>query len=246
MKRKSQKRKQFCKHGHDTSVCGRDKRNSCKECVRKSRKIYYKTYYIPRFRIINPICKNGHNKDIVGRTESNNCNKCREKYIKKWTQANKAKLKKQGKAHYQKNKEKLKKWQAAYNKKHKKEIAIKNRERENKKRKTDPHFRLQYYLRRRIYHAIKGNWKVGSAVRDLGCTISFLKKYIEKKFYGKMTWKNWGPYWQLDHIKELHTFNLTDRKQFLKACHYTNLQPLTIPDHMKKTIRERKKLGEKK
>lgn len=25
-------RAQFCKHGHNTSVCGRDKRNACKQC----------------------------------------------------------------------------------------------------------------------------------------------------------------------------------------------------------------------
>jgi len=46
---------------------------------------------------------------------------------------------------------------------------------------------------------------------------------------------NWGEVWELDHIKELHTFDLTDRDQFLKACNYMNLQPLTIEDHKKKT-----------
>jgi hypothetical protein len=55
-----------------------------------------------------------------------------------------------------------------------------------------------------------------------------------------MTWDNWGEVWELDHIEELHTFDLTDRDQFLEACHYTNMQPLTIPDHIKKTIEFKK------
>lgn len=35
-------------------------------------------------------------------------------------------------------------------------------------------------------------------------------------------------------------FNLIDRKQFLKAVNYRNLQPLTIKDHQKKTTEEMK------
>ena len=42
-----------------------------------------------------------------------------------------------------------------------------------------------------------------------------------------MTWKNYGhDTWHLDHIIPLYKFDLTNKKQFLKACHYTNYQPL--------------------
>ena len=50
-----------------------------------------------------------------------------------------------------------------------------------------------------------------------------------------MTWNNWGKVWELDHIKELHTFDLTDKEQFLEAVHFTNLQPLTVEDHRYKS-----------
>ena len=68
------------------------------------------------------------------------------------------------------------------------------------------------------------------------------KPYIESKFYGDMTWDNWGTVWELDHIVALHLFDLTNRKQFLKAINYKNLQPLTKSDHLKKTLKERLKL----
>lgn len=106
---------------------------------------------------------------------------------------------------------------------------------EKEKLAKDPEFKLKKALRARLKKAIKGNYKTGSAVRDAGASMDFVRNYIESKFYGEMTWENWGPYWQLDHIKSLATFDLMDREQFLKAVHYTNLQPLTVEDHRKKT-----------
>lgn len=50
-----------------------------------------------------------------------------------------------------------------------------------------------------------------------------------------MTWENWGA-WQLDHIRELALFDLTDRAQFLEACHYTNYQPLWMADNLAKRV----------
>jgi hypothetical protein len=81
---------------------------------------------------------------------------------------------------------------------------------------------------------LKRSQKTGSAVRDLGCTISELKKHLESKFQLGMTWGNRGKEWHIDHIIPLAQFNLQDRQQFLIACHYTNLQPLWAKDNIVK------------
>jgi hypothetical protein len=84
-------------------------------------------------------------------------------------------------------------------------------------------------------NAIKFGYKSGSAVKDLGCSIEECKKYIESQFKESMTWENWGVYgWHLDHKIPLDSFDLTDREQFLKACHYTNLQPLWAKENLSK------------
>ncbi len=104
----------------------------------------------------------------------------------------------------------------------------------NKKRKTvDPAFKLRMYLRSRVNKAIRGIVKQGSAVNDLGCSIQEFKKYIERQFTGWMCWATYGE-WELDHIIALSKFDLTNKEQFAKACHYTNYQPLWKSDNRAK------------
>lgn len=103
------------------------------------------------------------------------------------------------------------------------------------RKKKDTSFRLACSLRARTTHAIKRGHKGGSAVRDLGCTLEEFKSYIESKWQFGMTWENWSQRgWHLDHIIPLCAFDLTDREQYLKAVHYTNIQPLWSRDNIAK------------
>lgn len=108
--------------------------------------------------------------------------------------------------------------------------------------KTDIQFRLKCRLRSRLWVILKTSkgGKAGSAIKDLGCSVAELIAYLESKFEPWMNWDNYGAYstekrtWQIDHIIPLCKFDLTDREQFLKACHYTNLQPLGALENYKK------------
>ena len=68
----------------------------------------------------------------------------------------------------------------------------------------------------------------------IGCTPTYFKKYIQQKFKKGMNWKNHGK-WHLDHIKPLASFNPKNDNEILKACHYTNMQPLWKIDNLKKS-----------
>jgi len=134
---------------------------------------------------------------------------------------NKGKLKIQRKVYYEENKETIIRRQVSKTK---------------VKYQNDIVFKITSNLRSRLKNALKNNQKSGSAVRDLGCSVDFFKSYIEQKFHLGMSWKNYGYNgWHLDHIIPLSWFDLTDREQFLKACHYTNLQPLWAIDNLKKS-----------
>jgi hypothetical protein len=91
-------------------------------------------------------------------------------------------------------------------------------------------------LRIRINQIVKGKVKFGSAVRDLGCSIEFFMGYMEAKFKEGMNWDNHGIRgWHIDHITPLCSFDLTDKKEFLNAVHYTNLQPLWWYENLNKS-----------
>lgn len=100
---------------------------------------------------------------------------------------------------------------------------------------TDPLYKLERNLRKRLAMAIKKQSKTGSAVKDLGCSIEELKKYLESKFLDGMSWDNYGKYgWHIDHIVPMSQFDLTYHEDVKKVCHYTNLQPLWWRDNLSK------------
>jgi hypothetical protein len=161
---------------------------------------------------------------------------------KEYQQVNKDKIKLQQKLKYTKHKKKILKKCKVYrelNKNKIKEYQHNYRPRANvrlkERLKSDIHLKLKVRLRKRFWQSLKHSYKSGSAVKDLGCTVEELKTYLENKFQPGMTWDNYGYYgWHIDHIKPLATFDLTNREQWLEACHYTNLQPLWAKDNLSK------------
>lgn len=104
-----------------------------------------------------------------------------------------------------------------------------------KLRPMSNNYRIASNLRKRLGCALKRNVKAGSAVSDLGCTIEQFKAYIAAKFQPGMSWDNWGhKTWHLDHIAPLASFDLSNREEFLKANHYTNIRPMWAADNLKK------------
>lgn len=159
-------------------------------------------------------------KTYMKKWYANNAVLVRE-YSKKYYDANPSKCREKQKL----NRIKFKDYYKAYWKKYRKERYAIN-----------PVARLSDILRSRISAAIKYKRKSGSAVKDLGCSLEQLFSHLESKFEAGMTWENWGK-WHIDHIRPLISFDLTNREQFLQACHYTNLQPLWAKDNIAKGAR---------
>jgi hypothetical protein len=122
-------------------------------------------------------------------------------------------------AYYRKNKEKVVRWVIEY-------------------RKRNPAAQLASDLRGRLNGALKNQWKRGSAVRLLGCSIPELMAHLESLFKPGMTWDNRGKYgWHIDHIVPLAVLDLTDPCELARGCHYTNLQPLWAAENLTKGMR---------
>ena len=161
-----------------------------------------------------------------------NCNKIQKRH-RKYIEENKEKISLYRVEYVKKNKTRIQQYTQDYYKKNKEKITKKNVTNVIKRYCSDINYRLKHILRSRLCSAVRNKQKTGSAVRDLGCTIEEFKIYIENKFTEGMSWENYGK-WHLDHIKPLSKFDLTDREQFLQACHYKNMQPLWGIDNLRK------------
>lgn len=104
---------------------------------------------------------------------------------------------------------------------------------EKNRLKTDIEFVLIRRLRVRFLKALKGEYKAGSAINNLGCSIADLKIYLESQFKDGMNWNNRNQ-WHIDHIKPLSGFDLTNLDHVKEACHYSNLQPLWSAENIRK------------
>jgi len=125
----------------------------------------------------------------------------------------------------------------------------------NKRMASDPIFKLKNTMRSRLTTALKadGKTKEAKTVYLLGCSVSYLKEYLEKQFEAGMSWKNYGD-WHVDHIIPCSAFSLDKEEHQKVAFHYTNLQPLwaapnliksasvpknfNLQKHIKKTIKK--------
>jgi hypothetical protein len=113
----------------------------------------------------------------------------------------------------------------------------------HKKRfESDINFRIMCNLRSRLLSAIRGNPKLETTTKLVGCSIDKFKKHLEKQFKIGMNWNNWGrgwsgmgmKEWHIDHIIPCCQFDLTKKLEQKKCFHYTNLQPLWAIENMQK------------
>jgi len=130
------------------------------------------------------------------------------------------------KDYYKNNSEVLKIRVREWQNNHKEELNEYWRTYRNERNQTDLVFSLINNLRCRINSAIKNNRKSSTSIDLLGCSIEDYKFYLESKFDDTMSWDNWGPYWEIDHIKPLCTFDLSHKENQLLAFNYLNTQPL--------------------
>jgi hypothetical protein len=101
--------------------------------------------------------------------------------------------------------------------------------------KMDTNFRLRNNFAAIISTDIREGTKSSTTTKLLGCSIAFLRKYLERQLKPGMTCHNWGIYgWHIDHIRPCASFDLSKPSEQRKCFHYTNLQPLWAKENLHK------------
>ena len=101
------------------------------------------------------------------------------------------------------------------------------------KLKIDPTYRIITNIRSRLNKIIKSKDRKQRS-RDLfGADLEVVRDHLESKFMEGMSWDNYGE-WHIDHIIPISTFDFSVESEIIRACHYTNLQPLWAKDNLRK------------
>ena len=173
----------------------------------------------------------GHKGCICSVCQSIRRKKYRQEHVK-----NKEKMNKCSNQYKKNNKEKIKEYQKQWRKTNRYKITEYNKN----KRYNDINFRIAHNLRSRIKSVLKSknSLKANKTIKLIGCSIDFLKNYLESKFKSGMTWENYGySGWHIDHIIPCSSFDLVQQTEQEKCFHYTNMQPLWSWENFSKSDR---------
>lgn len=166
------------------------------------------------------------------------CKSCIKEMNHKYYENDKKNYNSKSKKWYEKNKEKHIKHTMQYqlNNPEKKKGYVKKWQKNNReyfkkwvKNQYDnnPNYKLRITLSNRLKDILKrkNNFKNNSITKLIGCTLGELREHIEKQFLPEFNWNNWGPVWELDHIKPCSKFDLTIEDEQKQCFHHTNLMP---------------------
>lgn len=98
-----------------------------------------------------------------------------------------------------------------------------------------------YWVARRVRSRINAVIKNALARKSIrsedlcGCSWDSLVRHIEAQFCARMSWRNYGKAWHIDHIIPCASFDLRDQAQQRQCFHYTNLRPLWARANRKKS-----------
>jgi hypothetical protein len=103
-------------------------------------------------------------------------------------------------------------------------------------RRRAPQARLADILRSRLRDALKGKFKTGSAVQDLGMPIDDFLMYLNLGALDKYGIPYTGneSKFHIDHIRPLSSFDLEDPEQLRIAVRWDNLQVLRAEENLRK------------
>lgn len=147
--------------------------------------------------------------------------------IREYRQENKEKVRVREKAWREKNKDKLKERRIAYEKKNRKKINQRERERRN----NNPSARVSLNLRNRLLQSLRRVKlkKQNNTFEYISCTPTLLLERLERQRHERGLTK-----YHVDHMKPLHSFDLSDPEQMRRAWHWSNLQALSPKDNLQK------------
>ena len=232
---------------------------SCKKCQCKTQWERQKTGLVKKRIEFDFICKtcdtpkkpdDFYMKDKKTARYDTTCKECRKNQTNKWHKDNHDQSLRNKTLWYQRNRAKmLTNMRENYNRRMRE-----NPERERETRRkwmeanseyykahmrkryaTDVNFKLGARLRGNCWRIVKKGCKKHCRTLDmLGCSVDFVRKWLESQFTSEMSWENYGTYWHIDHFYPVACFDLSKDSEQDTCFNWANLQPLEGCKNMSK------------
>jgi 5-methylcytosine-specific restriction endonuclease McrA len=170
--------------------------------------------------------------------KASQCKKCTKETALKWYNEDKERTHILGRKWYLANKDKFLKQNKSWRSSHPENVRLIKRKYASKLRSI-PNRKLNLNLSCAISRSLTRN-KCGNHWEYLvGYTVEKLKKHLEKQFNEKMSWDNYGSYWEVDHIVPINVFNFGSSEDidFKRCWNLENLQPLECKKNRSKGAR---------
>lgn len=108
-----------------------------------------------------------------------------------------------------------------------------------KYKKEKPQFKFMESMRNRMRRMLKAanTEKYASTLEILGCTKNDFTLWIEFLSDGKFPFEEHGEKWHYDHVIPCAAFDHTDEKDVAVCFHWSNYQPLSCADNLKKNAK---------
>jgi len=152
---------------------------------------------------------------------------------KAYRETNRDRMLAQKKAYYETNRDKVRARHKAFREEYRAKHGVAYR---TALCRRDPQARLANILRSRLRDALKGKFKTGSAVQDLGMPIDDFLMYLNLGALDKYGIPYTGneSKFHIDHIRPLSSFDLEDPEQLRIAVRWDNLQVLRAEENLRK------------
>ncbi len=109
----------------------------------------------------------------------------------------------------------------------------------NSKYREDLMFKLEHLYRTRVRKCIKAKFYPKNTPYDyvklLGCSWETLIEWLEFNMDDSMTWDNYGPYWHIDHVLPVSSFDFAKDENRNLCFNWSNLMPLEGIENIKKS-----------
>lgn len=171
------------------------------------------------------------------RYASRRCNECEKAGCRKYKKNHKEDIKIYNSKYKKEHCAEMREYNYNYRIKKGDEFKEKRRNYINDYRKTNPSFKIAHLLRGRIRKLLIQKYRSTSTLCLLGCSFEQFKFWIDwqiDNFKSELNWENHGKTWHLDHVIPCAKFNLEIKEEQEKCFNWSNYQPLTSTENLKK------------